>query len=257
MNSPISILSAVDFDDEPLTAENLYNTAQALLKEHGYVQIINVPTGFDYIRFGREFGNFVPNYGGAVVGNVRPEPGMDDVYHAGNHQPLTPHTEGYDFKKLPPRYIMLWCVVPAAGEGGETTIATTEPWIEALDEETREYLFKTTYSWKTTDGVRRQGLDLRTEHPILEDHGLGRIVRFSCNNLLHNDDTVVVALQKNWQSRFAVDAVGIRYAQNDILLWDNWHLLHARNAFKDSRRHLRRLQISAAGGLRETPSGSR
>ncbi|WP_335945837.1 TauD/TfdA family dioxygenase [Pseudomonas sp. G166] len=249
MNSPISIVSAIDFNDEPIPLENLHATAQSLLEEHGYVQVVNIPDGFDYIRFGRRLGSFVPNYGGAVVGNVRPEPGMDDVYHAGNHQPLTPHTEGYDFKHLPPRYIMLWCVVPAEGDGGETTLALTQPWIDALDDTSREHLLKTVYAWKTTEGIQRQGLDLRTEHPILEDTGSGRIVRFSCNNLLHENDVIATTLQHDWQSRYQSDSVWVRYAQNDILLWDNWRVLHARNAFQDSRRHLRRLQISASGGL--------
>lgn len=245
MKSPISILSSVDFNDEPIPRDDLLDTAHKLVHEHGYVQIVNVPTNFDYVRFCRSLGNFVPNYGGPVVGDVRPEPGMDDVYHSGNHQPLTPHTEGYDFKNLPPRYIALWCVVPAAGEGGETTIADTQPWVDALEADARRHLYDTAFEWKTTDGVRRQGLDLRTSHPVLEDVDDNRIVRFSCNNLLHEEDEVATALQKNWQDRYVEDSVWVRYEQNDILLWDNWRVLHARNAFKDSRRHLRRIQVGA------------
>jgi len=244
MTSPISILSAIDFNDEEIPPTNLVEAATALLDEHGYVQFVNVPDGFDYVRFCRRFGAFVPNYGGPVVGDVRPEPGMEDVYHSGNHQPLTPHTEGYDFKKLPPRLIALWCVSPASGDGGETTIADTRPWVEELDEQSRRHLLETTFEWKTTEGVQRQGLDLRTEHPVLEDSDDGRrIVRFSCNNLIHGDDEIALGLQANWQDRYADESVWVRYSQNDILLWDNWRVLHARNAFVDSSRHLRRLQI--------------
>lgn len=246
MRSPISILSAVDFNDELIPRDNLFEVAQKLLDEHGYVQVVNVPNGFDYVQLCRTFGHFVPNYGGPVVGDVRPEPGMEDVYHAGNHQPLTPHTEGYDFKNLPPRYIALWCVAPAAGQGGETTIADTQPWIGELTDDARHHLYGTTFEWKTTEGVQRQGLDLHTTHPVLENVDGTQIVRFSCNNLLHQDDHVVTDLQDDWQSRYVEDSVWVRYEQNDILLWDNWRVLHARNAFNDSRRHLRRIQIGAS-----------
>ena len=247
---PISILSAVDFNDEVIPRDDLVRTAREMLDEHGYVQLVNVPDDFHYVDFASEFGDFVPNYGGPVVGDVRPEPGMEDVYHAGNTRPLTPHTEGYDFTTPPPRYLMLWCVTPASGEGGETTIGDTKPWVEALDESDREHLFSTVFHWKTTDGIARKGLDLHTEHPVLEDMGAPTpTVRFSCNNLLHEDDDVALRLQAEWQRRYADEAVWIRYHRNDVLLWDNWRVLHARNAFSDPQRHLRRLQIRPAGVL--------
>ncbi|WP_317698720.1 TauD/TfdA family dioxygenase [Aeromicrobium sp. REDSEA-S32_B7] len=247
---PISILSAVDFNDEVIPRDDLVRTARDMLDEHGYVQLVNVPDDFHYVDFASKFGDFVPNYGGPVVGDVRPEPGMEDVYHAGNTRPLTPHTEGYDFTTPPPRYLMLWCVTPASGEGGETTIGDTKPWIEALDDSDREHLYSTVFHWKTTDGIARKGLDLHTEHPVLEDMGAPTpTVRFSCNNLLHEDDDVAVRLQAEWQRRYADEAVWIRYHRNDVLLWDNWRVLHARNAFSDPQRHLRRLQIRPAGVL--------
>ncbi|GLW24099.1 MULTISPECIES: TauD/TfdA dioxygenase family protein [Microbispora] len=244
-HSPISILSQVDFNGQPLAEELLMRTFRQLMDEHGYVLMCNVPDRFDPVRFCRAQGTFVPNYTGAVVGDVRPEPGMDDVYHAGNTRPLTPHTEGYDFAIAPPRYIALWCVTPAGGPGGETTLADTRPWVDALSEEERKMLEATDYDWKTTEGVQRLGLDLKTRHPILEDTEDGLIVRFSCNNLLRDDHDPVVEIQERWKAAFDDDHVAIHYHRNDMLVWDNWRLLHARNAFSDRSRHLRRIQIAA------------
>ncbi|MEV8634459.1 TauD/TfdA family dioxygenase [Streptosporangium sp. NPDC051023] len=244
-HSPISILSQVDFNGQPLTDELLMKTFQQLIDEHGYVLMCNVLDEFDPVKFCRRLGRFVPNYTGAVVGDVRPEPGMDDVYHAGNTRPLTPHTEGYDFAVLPPRYIALWCVTPASGPGGETTLADTRPWVAALTAEERERLESAEYDWKTTEGVQRLGLDLKTRHPILEENEQGLIVRFSCNNLLRDDDDPVVDLQHRWETAFGDEHMAIEYRENDMLVWDNWRLLHARNAFSDRSRHLRRIQIAA------------
>lgn len=246
--SPLSILSCVDFNGDPLKDELFRKTFDMLMHEHGYVQLVNVPHDFDPVRLCRGLGTFVPNYTGAVVGDVRPEPGMDDVYHSGNTQPLTPHTEGYDFAVTPPRYIALWCVTPASGEGGETTIADTAPWIAELSPSDRERLESTPYEWKTTEGVERMGLNLRTKHPILEQRGGELIVRFSCNNLIRDEDDAAAQLQQRWQERFAQEHVAVHYSQNDMLIWNNWRLLHARNAFSDRSRHLRRIQIAGSVG---------
>lgn len=244
-HSPISILSHTDFNGDPLPPELFTSTFNQLLTEHGYVFLCNVPDDFDQVGFCRSLGDFIPNYTGAVVGDVRPEPGMDDVYHAGNTRPLTPHTEGYDFRIVPPRYIALWCVQPAAGPGGETTLADTRPWVAELSADEREWLESSYYQWKTTEGVQRLGLDLHTKHPVLEQHEQGMIVRFSCNNLIRDDDDPVSKLQDQWQQAFARDFIAIDYRRNDMLVWDNWRLLHARNAFNDRRRHLRRIQVAA------------
>jgi alpha-ketoglutarate-dependent taurine dioxygenase len=180
-----------------------------------------------------------------VVGNVRPEPGMEDVYHSGNTKPLTPHTEGYDFKVTPPRYIALWCVEPADDPGGETTLADTTPWVDALTAEEHAELESTSHEWTTTEGIRRLGLDLKTTHPILESYDDLTIVRFSCNNIVRSDDDPVVRLQQVWQENFHREHIAINYQRNDMLVWDNWRLLHARNAFTDRTRHLRRIQMAA------------
>ncbi|MFJ9777097.1 TauD/TfdA family dioxygenase [Kitasatospora sp. NPDC101157] len=244
--SALSILSQRDFNGDVLPDALLMKTFEQLIEEHGYVLMCNVPEGFDPVRFCRRLGSFVPNYTGAVVGDVRPEPGMDDVYHAGNTRPLTPHSEGYDFAIEPPRYIALWCVAPAEGPGGETTIADTRPWVEALTEDERARLLSTEYSWKTTEGIQRLGLDLKTLHPILEESPQGLIVRFSCNNLIREDDDLAAEVQRRWHESFDAEHIAIEYRERDMLVWDNWRLLHARNAFNDRRRHLRRIQIAAS-----------
>jgi len=244
-HSPISILSRTDFNGELLDEALFHRTFHELMAEHGYVLICNVPDDFDQVAFCRALGDFVPNYTGAVVGDVRPEPGMDDVYHAGNTRPLTPHSEGYDFTVLPPHYIALWCVHPASGPGGQTTLADTSPWVEELTDAERETLESTEYEWKTTEGVNRLGLDLHTKHPILESHPDGMIVRFSCNNLIRDDEDFAANLQQRWHQNFDDQHIAIDYQRNDMLVWNNWRLLHARNAFTDRSRHLRRIQIAA------------
>ncbi|WP_033385085.1 TauD/TfdA family dioxygenase [Kibdelosporangium aridum] len=168
--SPISVLSRMDFNGKPPEDRLFSRRFHQLMAEHGYVFVYNVPGTFDHVRFCRGLGEFLPTYTGAVIGDVRPEPDMDDVSHSGNTGSLTPHTQGYDFQVLPPRYLALWCVHPADGRGGETTIADTTPWVNMLTDDQRTALTNTEHEWTTTEGVNRLGLNLHAKHPILEDH---------------------------------------------------------------------------------------
>jgi alpha-ketoglutarate-dependent taurine dioxygenase len=243
---PSSLLSLTDFNGRPLPSELHRSSFASLMRQNGYVYMCNVPSEFDPVAFCRTLGDFIPQYTGMLVGDVVPEPGMDDVYHSGNTQALLPHTEGYDFEGLPPRYMALWCVVPVRGAGGETTLADGYRWIQGLDGAHVSAMRQCMQRWKTTDGALRMGLHLFTEHPLLEDHEQGLIVRFSCNNLLHQGDPRMVRIQESGRSFFEHNHVAIDYEAGAMLIWDNWRMLHSRNAFTDRGRHLKRIQIAAA-----------
>lgn len=243
--SPSSLLSLTDFNGRPLPDELQQSSFASLMRKHGYVYMCNVPPEFDPVAFCHRLGPFVPQYTGVLVGDVMPEPGMDDVYHAGNTRSLVPHTEGYDFEGLPPRYMALWCVVPVHGAGGETTLADGYHWIRELQETQVSAMRDLVRRWKTTDGVLRMGLQLFSEHPVLEDHPQGLILRFSCNNLLPQGDPHVLGIQESCRRFFERTHVAVEYERDAMLVWDNWRMLHARNAFTDRGRHLRRIQIGA------------
>jgi alpha-ketoglutarate-dependent taurine dioxygenase len=242
----ISILSLTDFNGDPLPGEVVHKTFDELMAEHGYVHVCNVHDGFDPVGFCRRLGPFVPNYNGAVVSDVRPEPGMDDVYHAGNTRGLVPHTEGYDFRVLPPRYVALWCVTPCRSGGGETTLADAYEFFGTLSDDELKVLKDRVVEWKAADGIVRQGFDLHTSHPILEDTEHAMIVRFTCVNMVHHDDPLAVDLQRRVAEFFDAHHIAMDYNRGDMLIWDNWRTLHSRNAFKDRGRHLRRILIGAS-----------
>ncbi|MFI9024268.1 TauD/TfdA family dioxygenase [Streptomyces sp. NPDC053560] len=241
---PESLLSLTDFNGGPLAADLARKTFDDLLERHGYVLMSNVPETFDPVAFCKGLGGFVPQYTGVLVGDVRPEPGMEEFYHAGNTKPLYPHSEGYDFEGLPPRYLALWCQTPNTGAGGETTLADAHAWIASLDEGDRAFLRERVWSWETTDAMRHLGLDLHPRHPVIEDHPDGTIVRYSFNNLVREDDPRIGPLLDSAREFFTREHTAIQYERRDMLVFDNWRMLHARTAFTDTGRHLRRIQIA-------------
>ncbi|MEV6906927.1 TauD/TfdA family dioxygenase [Amycolatopsis sp. NPDC051071] len=245
--SPISVLHGCDPDENPFPAEQFAVTAQDMLVEHGYVHLTGLPDAFDPVSFGRELGPLMPHYNGTLVAEVRAT--GDTTYYPGSTRAFSPHTEGYDLVCLPPRYLALWCVRPTEGPGGQTTLADTTPWLERLDGPQRRHLEQFEYDWSNPHG---EGLDTTVKHPVIETHDANTIVRFSCNNIVRNEDDVVAALQRLWQEWYADDHIEITYARNDMLIWDNWRMLHARNAHQDPNRHLRRIHIATDAGRSDT-----
>lgn len=246
LKHPASLLSLTDFNGNPLNEVLMWQSFHKLMEDNGYVLFQNVPSEFDPVAFCKALGDFVPQYTGVLVGDVVAEPGMDEFYHAGNSKPLLPHSEGYDFEGLPPRYLALWCVTPAEGTGGETTLADAYAWVATLSEEDRSHLFERVYEWTTTTAVRSMGLALSPKHPVLEHHDGRVIVRFSYNNLIRDDsDERTERILSSGKESFYRSHVAVEYSRNDMLVLDNWRMLHARNAFTDRGRHLKRIQIGA------------
>lgn len=241
---PDSLLSLTTFNRTPLSDDMVHKTFHSLMERHGYVVMRNVPESFDPVAFCKGLGDFVPQYTGVLVGDVTPEPGMEEFYHAGNTKPLYPHSEGYDFEGLPPRYLALWCETPNTGAGGETTLADARQWAASLDKDDYAYLRERVFEWQTTDAMRHLGLDLHPRHPVVDEHPDGTIVRYSFNNLIQEDDERIGPLLAGAKEHFEREHVAIQYERRDMLVFDNWRMLHARNAFTDTGRHLRRIQIA-------------
>lgn len=246
--SPISVLGPLDPDGVAIPGDRLETTFRHMLDEHGYVHLRGLTDEFDPIAFGRRLAPLQPHYNGALVAEVRPSSTASPGYFPGSAKSFAPHTEGYELAGLPPRYLALWCVRPASGAGGQTTLADTLPWLAELSGEQHSHFRRSGYDWSVPH-VEHSGVAAR--HPVLDEHEGATIVRFSCNNIVRDDDDPVAELQQRWQQRFEAEHVEITYARNDMLIWDNWRLLHARNAFEDPHRHLRRIHIGHPGHRRK------
>ncbi|MGW5433913.1 TauD/TfdA family dioxygenase [Streptomyces sp. NPDC004059] len=133
---------------------------------------------------------------------------------------------------------------PNTGAGGETTLADARAWTETLSEADRAYLCERVFAWETTDAMRHLGLDLHPQHPVIEEHPDGTIVRYSFNNLVRGGEERIGPLLADAKEYFEHQHVAVQYERRDMLVFDNWRMLHARNAFTDIGRHLRRIQIA-------------
>jgi alpha-ketoglutarate-dependent taurine dioxygenase len=242
--------STVSFADYGRTDECAHEYHR-LLQANGFVLAVDVPDNFDHVSFLSRFGDFRPGPSGKLVDDIVPEPGMDDVYYGFNRMSLLPHTEGYEFDGLPPRYLALWCVTPPAGAGGETTIFDSRAVLSELSPAEKDYLYRTAFEYRASEGLRRRGLGQHNSHPMLTAVRDVELLRFSCNNIVLTDEhasarSFIDRVLAGWDRGH----VGITYARNDLLQFDNWRILHSRNAYTDPNRHLRRVQIDDAPATR-------
>ncbi|MER5771896.1 TauD/TfdA family dioxygenase [Streptomyces sp. NPDC001985] len=250
--SPDSVVSCFDANRQPLPDGVLAYAFRQLLGNNGYVQLVDVPDSFDHVAFLKGLGDFQPTPTGTVIGDLRPEPDMDDVYHAQNRRPLVPHTEGYEFHGAPPRYMALWCVRPASGLGGETTMLDGNRILREFTEEERKRFTETVYAWKSTEGLARRGVRQNAEHPVLEEIDGELVIRFSYNNLIVPEgDELTARLLERGKEIYDENHIAVEYRERDMIVWDNWRMLHSRNAFDDPARHLKRVQIAAPAPVRD------
>ncbi|MEU3500415.1 TauD/TfdA family dioxygenase [Streptomyces hundungensis] len=243
---PDSVLSCHDVNGKLLPDSVLRYAFDQLLTNNGYVHLVNVPESFDHVAFLKEMGEFQPTPTGAVVGDLKPEAGMEDVYHAQNHRSLLPHTEGYEYEGIPPQFLALWCVTPASGPGGETTLLDSRPLLSRLTEDEHHGFLTTPYRWKSTEGLARHGVENTATHPVLEEYAGHVILRYSHNNLIVPEgDEAAVQLLASCGKLYEESHTAVSYAPRDMVVWNNWRMLHSRNAFEDPARHLKRVQIAA------------
>lgn len=214
------------------------------LAEHGYAYLRLVPEGFDHVALLEGFGDLMPQYDGKTVWDLKPEPGMDDVYHSRNTRALLPHTEAYEYTGLPPRYIALWCLQPA-DVGGETTLADGARLLAGFDAADRAAMRTRRYRWFSSEGLARRNIRLESVHPILQEHAGAQLLRYSANNVVSVEDGLLPRYIESGLRFFEREHVAIRIERNALLLWDNWRMLHSRTAFRDRGRHLKRVLISA------------
>lgn len=240
---PESELDLAAHRDSRGLGPRLFDQLQARLAGHGYVYVHGAPAGYDYCELLSGFGEFVPQYDGALVWDLTPEPDMDEVYHSKNTRSLVPHTEAYEFAGNPPRFLALWCVKQAGGPGGETTLADGYAFLERLPQAQLDALRRRVYRWHSSEGLATKGIHVEALHPALEANAGRTIMRFSYNNVDRTGDRVLNDYLERGKQYFDAEHRAIAIEADCLLLWDNWRMIHSRNAFTDRSRHLKRVLI--------------
>lgn len=235
-----------------LTEEHIAAVSR-LLRERGYAYFRGISGGFDHPAQILRLGEFVPQYQGQLIRDVKPDQVMEEAeVSANNMKALTPHTECFEYSGLPPRCIALWCIRPATGHGGETTLADGHAFLAEFSERDIRLMHSRVYEWRSPRSLSLTGISMSARHPILSDEHEGLLMRYSSREMYEIEpaqDDLYVRYVTGGIRFFADTRVELVIERNALLLWDNWRIIHARNAFSDPRRHLARIMFTPRPGL--------
>ncbi len=228
------------------------NLCKSLIDQQGYCLIQGLPNDFDVNEFFGNFGHFIPQYDGEYAYSVKSTPQLQNYSDSKSTNCLKPHTDGSDYN-VPPHLLALLCLQPATCGGGQTLLADSYQFIASLDRDTYGEIGTRIYQFKSKKGIHAHR-DYRVESPILaEIPGVNRpILRFSHNLLVYGDYSAPIKgaaieadeFTKNLCDRlmefFDWHHTSILLNRNDLLMWDNWRMVHSRNKYQDCDRHLLR-----------------
>jgi len=223
------------------------DTAHERLAKDGYIYVTSVPDDFDHAGWLAEHvGPLMEQYDGRTVWSIKADQRFEGVYHSLNSQPLTPHTECYEWSGLPPRHLALWCVVPGEGDGGQTTLGDGLAFLDTLSEEERTAMATREWDFVSSDGLQQMHLGRAARHPMLERRaGAPPVLRFTCRCIADPDGDPFLADMRQRLVRFFDEThIAVTYEPNALLVWDNHRMLHSRTGYSDVRRHLRRAWLA-------------
>ncbi len=221
-------------------------TIRRLLRSEGYVYLTGISDGFEYLGELSKLGTPIPHQGTDFVKDIKPDPrAAAETYSSSNMKKLDPHTEWYEASGVPPRFVALWCVHEARGEGGETAIADGYAFLKEFSAQDQRLLRERQYEWYGVSNFSGGPPNPTPHHSILERHPDGLIMRYSTQLLQRvKDDGLASRYIAGGASFFEAECLSVSITRNSVLVWDNWRMMHARRAFSDPERHLRRVLLA-------------
>lgn len=225
-----------------------------MLVERGYTLLDDVTGDSQADEELRCFGDILPQYDGSLRYQVKAGEGFEIRHYSKSANTVLAHTEapGWD---PPPRLLALHCKTQAQCGLGHTQLADALTFVASLAGHERSALHEREIFWpgRNLEGGIAQGV----RKPVLERTAdNGDIVRFSYNLLTAGCYEPLVHQQVSFD-RLPLGALGVKLAERataffqaagisilipdrSVLVWDNQRMMHARTAYRDSRRHLTR-----------------
>ncbi|MBP2472555.1 alpha-ketoglutarate-dependent taurine dioxygenase [Crossiella equi] len=231
---------------------------RALVREHHLVLL----RGFTAFETAQELSDFSAGFGevavwpfGTVLELVEHDQPEDHIF---DHSHVPMHWDGM-YREQVPEFQVFQCVLaPGDGDGGETTFADTAGILRALDPETRE-------RWAKVTGTYRREMAFYksvTDSPVVTPHPVTGVPVLRYNepvdpgdtSFVNHPDLAFTGLPEAELAAFHKEIREALYAPEhfhahtwqtgDLVLTDNYTLLHGRNAFTaHAPRHLRRVHV--------------
>ncbi len=228
----------------------LLSHQQKQLAKHGYLYIQSPPNNWlDFIQEMTQ-GGIMPQDEGELIYDVKPTPGYQQLSNGKSKNALRPHTEA-SYRNTPPRYIVLRCLQPSHCGGGYTTLVDGYSLLFNLPPKVKNRLTQEHYTFISNQEM------LEIKAPILGTFALNRpLFRFNYNALYYGQHSPTISYREEPKNTFLATFCqqvlhffdeykqSIRLEKKELLILDNYRMLHARSRFCDPNRHLQNVWIT-------------
>jgi alpha-ketoglutarate-dependent taurine dioxygenase len=180
-----------------------------------------------------------------VPGQIADLKSLPDSPHLTLSKGAVPFHNDGAYRARPPRYLLLYCRTPGA-RGGETLFARGDQAVARLDAETQKVLARRIFRTQIDQFAARRRLVVmhpRTGIPVLffGNPSLSAELQLTAAPTVPLK-RILEAVQATVSDPELV-CYRHRWKRHDLLIFDNYTLLHARTAYQGSRL-LRRLEVS-------------
>jgi len=244
------------------TAGNIEELDTEVIRELFLKEQLVLIRGFQTFTKKDSFSDYCERFGevsiwpfGKVLELIQQEKPQDHIFD-NSYVPL--HWDGM-YRPQVPEYQIFHCVkAPLSEEGGRTTFSNTLMVLESLSEDLKD-------KWKSVTGLYRRKMEFynsRVVSPIITKHPYRNydVIRYneahqaSKGKLINIPNISFIGLEDKELTKFYDDLNSALYDSNscyahewrdgDIVIADNFTLLHGREAFKSSSsRHIQRVQV--------------
>ncbi len=224
------------------------------LATNGYVHLKHVNLQ-QYQELARSLGSLRLQQDGKEIYDVKARPGYENRRYSGSCNEIGPHTE-FPYFPTPPSYLGLFCVEPAHCNGGRTFLGDSITILDKMMDCERTRLQEISINFSSTVFSNGED-DPNGTHAVLSVSGQKPIVRFSHNFFAFGDTDARADAEFSPPASpfskypelvkinelFDQCRVAIKLERGECLIWDNHRMLHAREAYSDQNRWLKRVVI--------------
>jgi alpha-ketoglutarate-dependent taurine dioxygenase len=214
----------------------------ALCREGYYAGNLGPLTAGELVQLGCQLGTLGKDLTPSPVMDVKRVPDSEYVTLTRSKVPF--HNDGV-YRRLPPRYLMLYCQAPGS-RGGDTLLARGDLLARRLDRKTRVLLgrLRVRYTLGASSASRR----LLLKHPrdgtpviFFGDPGLAENMRLAAAGGTQTERVIAQLRTALGDPRALCHRQ--RWQRHDLLIIDNYKVLHARTAYQGNR-ILKRVEIA-------------
>ena len=223
-------LHRVDFSSSADFAKH----CRRLVLEDGAIIVEGLESG-DLQEFIRAFGPIVKQHDGNETFEVSPSEELGSIYHSRTTNAVPAHTDGHDIL-VPPNFFFLLCVRPSREADGLTEVSSVSSLLNNLSEKeidvltTHQFCFGT----KPSSTVMKSGPVYAPIYDAQKD-----IFRYSYNYLSNQStDGSATALIEKINRHHQQHKQSVLLGSKDLLICENYHVLHSRTGFSGADRKL-------------------